>query len=198
MSLGDLSLSLHDCIPYSRKYWWSLNLAVWLQTKHKKYWRNLNLAVAPRSVLRHYKHCERVYQGVLPSSRLRYLNKAVSLQIYKKYNLQHANDKVAICTACVERRRAGPRALLHALCHYTLRAKIILADFNLAVSTPTAKPPNLNPRHNFPAIRYVELLHVCMYVCMYVCTVDLEIFVVKFFSGLHIKTTKIKNMFYNG
>ena len=24
-------------------------------------------------------------------------------------------------------------------------AKIILADFNLVVSTPTAKPPNLNP-----------------------------------------------------
>ena len=32
----------------------------------------------------------------------------------------------------------GPRALLHALHHYALH-KIILADFNLAVSTPTAK-----------------------------------------------------------
>ena len=38
----------------------------------------------------------------------------------------------------------GPRALLHALHHYASQ-KIILADFNLAVSTPTAKPPNLNP-----------------------------------------------------
>ena len=38
----------------------------------------------------------------------------------------------------VERRRVGPRALLHALHHYPLQ-KIILADFNLAVSTLTAK-----------------------------------------------------------
>ena len=64
-------------IPNSRKYWRSLNLAVWLLTERKKCWRNLNLAVAPRSVLRHYKHCERelaedrVYQAALPSSRLR-------------------------------------------------------------------------------------------------------------------------------
>ena len=67
-------------VLYSRKYWRSLNLAVWPQTERKKYWRNLNLAVAPCSVLRHhYKHCERVEkQGALPSSRLRYLNKAVS------------------------------------------------------------------------------------------------------------------------
>ena len=38
-----------------------------------------------------------------------------------------------------------PRALRHALHHYVLRAwaKIILADFNLVVSTETAKPPNL-------------------------------------------------------
>ena len=43
------------------------------------------------------------------------------------------------------RRRcwAGPRALLHALHHYALWAKVIL--FNLAVSTPTAKPLNLIP-----------------------------------------------------
>ena len=46
----------------------------------------------------------------LPSSRLRYLNKAVSSQIYKKYDWQH---------------QAGLRALLHALCHYTLRVKIM-------------------------------------------------------------------------
>ena len=30
-----------------------------------------------------------------------------------------------------------------------VRPNIILADFNLAVSTPTAKPPNLNPRQIF-------------------------------------------------
>ena len=37
--------------------------------------------------------------------------------------------------------------------YYVLRiagaANIILTDFNLAVSTPTAKPPNLNPRQIF-------------------------------------------------
>ena len=43
----------------------------------------------------------------------------------------------------------GTRALLHALRHYTLWAQIILADFNLVVSTQTAKPPNLIPRQIF-------------------------------------------------
>ena len=43
----------------------------------------------------------------------------------------------------------GARALLHALRHYALWVKIILADFNLAVSTLTAKPPNLIPRQIF-------------------------------------------------
>ena len=85
--------------------------------------------------------------------RLRYLNKAVSWQIYKKYNRQHASAKLDICTARIEGCRAGPRALLHALCHYALRAwhraKILLADFNLAVSIPTAKPANLIPRQIF-------------------------------------------------
>ena len=33
-----------DQIPYSRKYWRLLNLAVWPQTERKKYWQNLNLA----------------------------------------------------------------------------------------------------------------------------------------------------------
>ena len=101
--------------------------------------------MAPRIVLRHHKHCARIYQGALPSSRLRYLNNAVSLQIYKKYDWQRANVALAICTARVEGRRAEARALLHALHHYALRAKVILADFDLAVLTPTAKPPNLIP-----------------------------------------------------
>ena len=53
----------------------------------------------------------------------KYLNKAVSLQICKKYNWS------------VERHRVGSRALLQALCHYMLWAKIILVDFDLVVST---------------------------------------------------------------
>ena len=65
---------------YRRKYWRSLNLAVWSQAVEIKILADLNLAVALRSVIRHYKHCERVYQGALPSSCLRYLNKAISSQ----------------------------------------------------------------------------------------------------------------------
>ena len=52
-------------IPYSRKYWRSLILAVWSQAAEIKILADLNLVVALRSVIRHYKHCERVYQGAL-------------------------------------------------------------------------------------------------------------------------------------
>ena len=45
---------------------------------------SVDLTVAPHSILRHYKCCEHVYQGALPSSRWRYLNKAMSSQIHKK------------------------------------------------------------------------------------------------------------------
>ena len=106
----------HFYIPYSRKDWRSLNLAVWSQAAEIKILADLNLAVALRSVIHHYKHCECVYQGALPSSCLRYLNKAVSSQIYKKYNWQHVNDELAIRTACEKGRRTGPRALQHVLC----------------------------------------------------------------------------------
>ena len=105
----------HYSIPYSQKYWRSLNLAVWSQAAKIKILADLNLAVALRSVIHHYKHCERVYQGALPSSCLRYLNKAVSSQIYRKYNWQHVNDQLAIRTACEKGRRTGPRALQHVL-----------------------------------------------------------------------------------
>ena len=42
-----------------------------------------------------------------------------------------------------------PRVLLRALRHYTLRAKAMLVDFNLAVLTHTAKPSNLIPHQIF-------------------------------------------------
>ena len=96
----------------------------------------------------HHEHCVHVYLEALPSSRLKYLNKVVSLKFYKKYNWQHAGAELAICTAREEGHWAGPRVLLHALCHYTLWVKI-LADFNLVVSTLTAKPPNLIPSQIF-------------------------------------------------
>ena len=69
-----------------------------------------------------------------------------SREFAKKYNWQRASGKLAICAARIEGSQAGPRALLHELHHYALRAKIILADFNLAVSTFTTKPLNLIPR----------------------------------------------------
>ena len=106
--------------------------------------------MAPCSVLHHHKHCERVeervYQGALPSSHLRYLNKAVGLQIYKKYNWQRVSDELAICTACEKGCQAGPSALQHVVSGI---AKIILADFNLVVSTPITKLSNLNPHQIF-------------------------------------------------
>ena len=43
--------------------------------------------------------------------------------------------------------------------HYVITRfayKIILADFNLPVSTPTAKPAKYNSPSNFPAIRYIS------------------------------------------
>ena len=109
-------------LAYSWKYWRSLNLVVWSQVAEIKILADLNLAVALRSVICHYKHCERVYQEALPSSCLRYLNKAVSSQIYKKYNWQHVNNELAIRTACKKGRRTGPRVLQHVL-SYALRAR---------------------------------------------------------------------------
>ena len=91
-------------------------MAVWSQAAKIKILADLNLAVALHSVIRHYKHCERVYQGVLPSSCLRYLNKAASSQIYKKYKWQHVNNELAIRTACEKGCQTGPRALQHVLC----------------------------------------------------------------------------------
>ena len=68
---------LNNVLPmYCRKYWQSLDLAVWPQTKLRKI---LNLVVAPCSVLHHHEHCVCIYQGALPLICLRYLNKAVSL-----------------------------------------------------------------------------------------------------------------------
>ena len=63
--------------------------------------------------------------------------------------LCHMSYYITICTAHIEWCQAGPRALLHALHHYTLQAKIILADFNLEVTTPTTKPPNLISHQTF-------------------------------------------------
>ena len=120
-------------------------MAVWPQTECKTILVKLKFG---GGASHHHEHCVHVYLEALPSSRLKYLNKVVSLKFYKKYNWQHAGAELAICTAHEEGHWAGPRVLLHALCNYTLWVKI-LVDFNLAVSTPTAKPPNLFPRQIF-------------------------------------------------
>ena len=106
--------------------------------------QNLHLAVVPCSVFRHHEHCMHVYQGTLSSCCLKYLNKAMILQIYS-YNWQRAG---ASCIYSSRWHQAGPRVLLHALHLYTL-CENNLVDFNLAVSTLTAEPPNLIPRQIF-------------------------------------------------
>ena len=55
-----------------------------------------------------------MHQGaLLPSTCLKYLNKAVSSEIYKKCTWQGASAESALCTARVEGNQAGPRVLLH-------------------------------------------------------------------------------------
>ena len=137
-------------IPDSWKYWQSLNWPFGPKpsVKNKFNW-NLNLVVAPRSLLCHHKDHTCVYQGALLSSCLRYLNKAVSLEIYKNCNWQRASPEPATCTAHIEgcwqsqERYCMQYVIMHSGQKYHCRI------FNLAVSTPTAKPPNLIPRQIF-------------------------------------------------
>ena len=79
-----------------------------------------------------------VYQGLgmLPSSRLRYLNKAVSLQTCKKYNWQCASAELAICTAHIEGCWVGPNCMYYIIMHWGV--KITLPDFIFG---------GLNPNH---------------------------------------------------
>ena len=74
---------------YSRIYWWSLNLAVWPQTEFKKISVELKFGVASQVSL----------SRSIVVSHLRYLNKAMNRQIYKKYNWQSASAKLTTCTA---------------------------------------------------------------------------------------------------
>ena len=49
----------------------------------------------------------------------------------------------------------GAKSATACITSLRVAGKIILADFNLAVSTLTAKLPNFNSPSNFPAIRYI-------------------------------------------
>ena len=67
----------------------------WPQTERKlaefKFGGGASLCITPS-----YKHLMCVYRAALPSFCLRYLNKAMSSQIYKKYNWQRASTVLAI------------------------------------------------------------------------------------------------------
>ena len=109
----------------------------------KKYWQNLNLAVAPQVCLSRH----------IAVSCLRYFNKA----IHELANLQVINDSVLALH--VQLRRGASGGAKHTTaCIMSLRVacKLILADFNLAVSTPTAK-------FNSPSIQSIENLIFTLY-----------------------------------
>ena len=96
---------------------------------------------------------------------------------------QRASVELAISTACVEGCRGRPRVLLHALRHYALRAKIILADFNLAVSTLTAKPPNLIPHQIFWLYGIITFEILCWYNSSFLVNGEILVMLLVLFSG---------------
>ena len=82
--------------------------------------------VAPSSTIHHHEHCERVGQGVVLSSRLKYmyLNKVVSLQIHV-YNLQRAGSELEALGGAKRLKSATT-----SMRHYTFSEKIVLAYVN--------------------------------------------------------------------
>ena len=83
-------------IPYSRKYWQSLSLAVWPQTDYIK-------------MSAEFKFGGGISGPFIKEScrlLLRHLNKPMSLQIYKKkkQTWQHASVELAAYTSCIEGR----------------------------------------------------------------------------------------------
>ena len=100
--LGVLQLGRKRCQCHSYRITGNIgSFKIWKFTPRPSV-KNINLAVPLRSVILHHTNCGRVYQGALPSSHLRYFNKAISLQIYQKYKWQHASAELATCTACVK------------------------------------------------------------------------------------------------
>ena len=81
-----------------------------------------NWVVAPNNIIHHHEHCERVCQGVLLSSRLNYLKKVVSLQIY---NWQRAGSELG-APGGAKRLKSATTSIRH----YTLPAKIVSAYLN--------------------------------------------------------------------
>ena len=112
-------------------------MAVWPQTVRKKILAKFKFG---GGVLAAYYVIINVANASRSASRLRYLNKTVSSHIYKKYNWQRVSDKLAQLV----KKGTGRGQERYSMYSYTLRG-IILVDFNLMVSTLTAKPPYLNP-----------------------------------------------------
>ena len=106
------------------------------------------MAVAPHSLLITSSYCARVLSGSVAVLVFEILKQSCEFS-RSKIDSVLAPSYIATCTAHIERCRARPRVLLHALHHYVLRAKIILVDFNLSVSTLAANPQNLIPRQIF-------------------------------------------------
>ena len=115
-----VSMNIRKYLPYSRKYWRALNSAVWSQT-------NCKICLSKSVVV----------------SYLSYLNKAVSSQEVKRAACQRRASY--IYSRIQPTRGALGRAKSATACITSLQIvhKIILADFNLVVSTLTSKLLNL-------------------------------------------------------
>ena len=111
-------------------------------------------------MLCHPKHFMRIYQGTLLSSRLKYMNKAITLQMYETYNWQHAGATQAICTVCVEGRRVGSGELLCAL--------RVAGENEFGCFNPDPQTAKFNSPSNFPAIQY-KFTASCIAICNPYC-----------------------------
>ena len=83
------------------------------------------------------------------ASRLRYLNKATSLENLQKIKLavcwHQASYMYSLCRGVL----GGAMSTTACIMSLCIAYEIILADFNLMVSIPTAKLPNLIPHQIF-------------------------------------------------
>ena len=137
------------CIPYNQKYWQSLDLALWPQTERKKIIAEILIWLWHlSSVLHPHKHCMLVYQRVLSSSRLRYLNKAVNLQICKKQNWQSASAELATFTTWEEgtlERTKSTTACITSIIIYCEQKRC----WQILIWLFQPRPPNLIPHQLF-------------------------------------------------
>ena len=70
-----------------------------------------------------------------------------------KYNWQQASAELRSYMYSICRGAQGVGGGGGGVTSYAWGTNIMLVDFNLTVSIPTAKPPNFNSLSNLPAIR---------------------------------------------